>query len=172
MALKTKWFLYRIMLEDNSVVFEKVPAENEQLAKARIWRIYPHAQFVTLRQVTETEALNFNFRTQTTGKPQPKKEDKHARRFARADGGRQHPKAQRAEPQSLPECFKILGVPANASVVEIRMAYHKLLKAYHPDKVARLGADLIMLANEKTQEINRAYEEARSIRNRQNLTSV
>ncbi len=48
--------------------------------------------------------------------------------------------------------YKILGVPRSASAKEIKSAYRKLAKQYHPD--ANPGKD----TTEQFQEINRAYE--------------
>ena len=48
--------------------------------------------------------------------------------------------------------YKILGVPRSADSREIKSAYRKLAKQYHPD--ANPGED----TTEKFQEINRAYE--------------
>ncbi len=48
--------------------------------------------------------------------------------------------------------YKILGVPRSADTREIKSAYRKLAKQYHPD--ANPGED----TTEKFQEINRAYE--------------
>ena len=52
--------------------------------------------------------------------------------------------------------YKVLGVSEGASQEEIRAAYLKLVKKYHPDKYT--DTDLKELANEKLVEINEAYE--------------
>ncbi len=52
---------------------------------------------------------------------------------------------------------KILEINTNATPDEIKAAYKKLIKEYHPDKVATLGKDLQALAKEKTSAINAAY---------------
>lgn len=59
---------------------------------------------------------------------------------------------------------KVLNVPAEASVDEIRKAYKTLMSQYHPDKVASLGDELKALAEQKSKEITRAYREAMRIR--------
>jgi DnaJ-class molecular chaperone len=51
-------------------------------------------------------------------------------------------------------------VPANATQPEIKMAYHRRMQKYHPDKVSGLGAELQSLALKKTQEITAAYRQA------------
>ncbi len=54
--------------------------------------------------------------------------------------------------------YEVLEVEANSSSEEIKAAYRKLMKEYHPDKVATLGKDLQTLAERKTKEISEAYE--------------
>lgn len=58
--------------------------------------------------------------------------------------------------------YKILGVDPNASDDDIKQAYRKLARKYHPDKYA--DSDLKDLADEKMKEINAAYEEIQKIR--------
>ena len=52
--------------------------------------------------------------------------------------------------------YEVLGVPKNATQDEIKAAYRKLAKQYHPDKY--VGNPLADLAAEKFKEINEAYE--------------
>lgn len=47
--------------------------------------------------------------------------------------------------------YEILGVENNASIDEIKAAYHRLALMYHPDKSEEPGTE------EKFKEINRAY---------------
>ena len=58
--------------------------------------------------------------------------------------------------------YKVLGVSPSASDDEIKEAYRKLARKYHPDKYA--DSDLKELAEEKMKEINSAYEEIQSSR--------
>ncbi|MGA2296710.1 MAG: DnaJ domain-containing protein [FCB group bacterium] len=53
---------------------------------------------------------------------------------------------------------KILSVSTEASIDEFKSAYLKMVKEYHPDKVANLGEEIRILAKRKTQEINQAYD--------------
>ncbi len=52
---------------------------------------------------------------------------------------------------------EILGLDKNATKKEIQAAYRKLVKQYHPDRVAHLGKEFQELANKKFIEIQNAY---------------
>ena len=52
--------------------------------------------------------------------------------------------------------YKVLGVSRGATDDEIKKAYRKLAKQYHPDNYA--NNPLADLASEKMKEINIAYE--------------
>lgn len=52
--------------------------------------------------------------------------------------------------------YEILGINKNATLEEVKSAYRKLSKKYHPDK--HQGNELEELATEKFQKINEAYE--------------
>ena len=55
--------------------------------------------------------------------------------------------------------FDILGVEVGASWDDIRAAYHRMARMYHPDKVAGLAPEFRELAERRMKEINAAYEE-------------
>ncbi len=52
--------------------------------------------------------------------------------------------------------YEVLGVPKNATQEEIKAAYRKLAKQYHPDRY--VGNPLADLAAEKFKEINEAFD--------------
>jgi len=54
---------------------------------------------------------------------------------------------------------QILGVSRNCSPQELKAAYRRKLKEYHPDRVADMGVEIQMLAERKTKDINWAYEQ-------------
>ncbi len=53
--------------------------------------------------------------------------------------------------------YRVLGVSPNATDADVKAAYHKLAKKYHPDNYA--DSPLADLASEKMKEINEAYDE-------------
>jgi len=55
--------------------------------------------------------------------------------------------------------YKILEITKTASAIEIKKAYRKMAKKYHPDKVRHLGDEHQKGAEEKFKRIQRAYEE-------------
>lgn len=58
------------------------------------------------------------------------------------------------------DAYQILGVPASASDNEIRKAFHKLIRKYHPDLVKARGLpeEMAHIYADKAQTINTAYE--------------
>jgi DnaJ like chaperone protein len=63
-----------------------------------------------------------------------------------------------------PTWYEILNVGADATPAEIKYSYRTLMSQYHPDKVATLGDELKTVAERKSKEINRAYEEGMHLR--------
>jgi hypothetical protein len=61
--------------------------------------------------------------------------------------------------------YEVLEIKPDSSYEEIKAAYRKLMKEYHPDKVATLGKELKALAESKTKEISEAYETAIKTKN-------
>lgn len=69
--------------------------------------------------------------------------------------------SKRQPPQTtLKDAYSLLGVQENDSMDEIKKAYRKLVREYHPDIIKAQGKDENYLkeATLKTQEINAAYE--------------
>lgn len=61
---------------------------------------------------------------------------------------------------------EILGVDNQASMVEIKKAYRKLVKEHHPDKIASKGMpeEYMKYANSKIAELNEAYEYLKKVK--------
>jgi DnaJ-class molecular chaperone len=55
---------------------------------------------------------------------------------------------------------EVLNVSPIATLEEIKAAYKDMIAMYHPDRVANLGIELRVLAEQKAKEINRAYQYA------------
>ena len=55
--------------------------------------------------------------------------------------------------------YDILDLPANADVESIKLAYRRMAKLYHPDKVATLAPEFQELAERRMKEINSAFQQ-------------
>ena len=58
------------------------------------------------------------------------------------------------------DCFDILGLSPSASVDELRAAYKRLIKQYHPDRVHGMAPAFTRLAEAQTRRLNAAYQQA------------
>lgn len=63
-------------------------------------------------------------------------------------------------PEEYRDCFEILGLAPSASVEELRTAYKRLIKQYHPDRVHGLAPAFTRLAEAQTRRLNAAYQQA------------
>jgi len=66
---------------------------------------------------------------------------------------------------SIIAAYALLGVDRATSIIDIKKAYRSLAIKYHPDKVAYLGEELKRTANDKFQQLTRAYELIKRERN-------
>ncbi len=64
----------------------------------------------------------------------------------------------RSKPNSLDNYYAILGLDPEASKDEIKKAFRKLSKEYHPDRVHHLGENYRKIAEEKFIKIKEAYD--------------
>ena len=72
---------------------------------------------------------------------------------------RRPPPRRVARPDRRQRALATLGLEDSASVQEIRRAYKRLAKKYHPDRVAHLGPELVKLTEEKFKEVKQAYDD-------------
>ena len=56
--------------------------------------------------------------------------------------------------------YQVLEVSSVANIEDIRQAYKRKIRQYHPDKVAGLGPEFTTIAEAKAKEINEAYQKA------------
>jgi DnaJ like chaperone protein len=54
--------------------------------------------------------------------------------------------------------YAILGIEKTATETEIKKAYRKMVKKYHPDKLRGLGKEHLKGAEEKFRQVQVAYE--------------
>jgi len=60
--------------------------------------------------------------------------------------------------ETLKDPYTILEVGKNATPVEIKKAYRRLVNKYHPDKVVHLGEEFQKLAEKRFKEVQEAYQ--------------
>jgi len=59
---------------------------------------------------------------------------------------------------STDDALKLLGLARDASPQDVRKAYTRVIQQYHPDKVQHLGVEFQRIAEQKTKELNEAYQ--------------
>jgi DnaJ like chaperone protein len=62
-------------------------------------------------------------------------------------------------PSSEAEAYQTLGLRLGSSQEEVKDAYRRLVKQFHPDVVAHLGEDFKQLADQKMKAIMQAYQQ-------------
>lgn len=65
---------------------------------------------------------------------------------------------------STDNAYKILEITKEATVDEIKTAYRKMAKKYHPDKVTHLGEEHQKGAEEKFKQVQQAYDQIQNER--------
>lgn len=75
-------------------------------------------------------------------------------------GGGHHPPSQNPGSLSVRSAYKALGVDPSDDKATIKRAYRRLMSQHHPDKLVAKGLpeEMIKLATDKTQTIQKAYE--------------
>ena len=76
-----------------------------------------------------------------------------------SEGAQDRSKRFAAGPAADP--YAVLGVPEGASQDDIRAAYRQLAAQYHPDKLAHLGEEFQILAEQRFKAIQSAYDALR-----------
>jgi DnaJ like chaperone protein len=60
--------------------------------------------------------------------------------------------------------YRILGIEKTATNDELKKAYRKMVKKYHPDKLQHLGEEHVKGAEEKFKQVQKAYEQIQNER--------
>ena len=60
--------------------------------------------------------------------------------------------------QSVESAYKVLEITPDATDDEVKRAYKRMAMKYHPDRVATLGEDVRLKAEEKFKAVAEAYE--------------
>jgi DnaJ like chaperone protein len=76
--------------------------------------------------------------------------------FNRYKGGQARGQARSVSQED--QAYQTLGVAKGASGQEVKAAYRKLSKEFHPDMVSHLGEEFRAVAEEKMKDINMAYQ--------------
>ena len=96
--------------------------------------------------------IALSMRSQSTRVPPREKQKKNQ---SHTDAG-----AERSVNQQKSKTpYDILDLPPDADAESIRIAYRRMAKLYHPDKVASLAPEFRELAELKMKQINAAYQE-------------
>jgi DnaJ like chaperone protein len=72
--------------------------------------------------------------------------------------GEPPPRDPPPQPDRRRPWYDVLKVPPTAGAEEIKASYRRLIAQYHPDKVATLAPEFRALAEEKSKELNAAYD--------------
>lgn len=83
----------------------------------------------------------------------PKESQKKNQKSSRSDASSSSDNKKARTP------YEILDLPPNADTDNIKLAYRRMAKVYHPDKVASLAPEFRELAELRMKEINAAYNE-------------
>ncbi len=85
-------------------------------------------------------------------------------RMARPGGGAN--RRMPAQRQTLDEAYKVLGISAQSSDADAKLAYRRLMNQHHPDKLRARGMpeSMIPVAEARTREIRAAWDIVRASR--------
>ena len=75
--------------------------------------------------------------------------------------GRFRAKPERAPPPAAPgpdDPYAVLGIAASTSDEELEQAYRRRMSEYHPDRVANAAPEIRDIADQRSREINQAYD--------------
>jgi DnaJ-domain-containing protein 1 len=76
----------------------------------------------------------------------------------------EEPPPPKPKPKRTRFWWEVLEVSEHADQATIKKAYRTLIQKYHPDRVSHLGEEFQVIAEEKTKELNGAFDTAKKKR--------
>jgi len=127
-----------------------------------LWLLYGYIwiPIVFLAEKSSYQALHFsdsNAHTDETRQDDSSEYQQQSNTHSDSRTDKEHSSYTRQD-ESLKKCYQILGIEQGASPSDVKNAYKRKISEYHPDKVSKLGDEIRQLAEEKSKEINTAYQ--------------
>jgi hypothetical protein len=98
-------------------------------------------------------------RQEKESREQQQREHQRREQEAREEDGRREQQARtKQQPQKW---WEVLGVSPTANMDAARRAYRSKMQLYHPDRLNGLAPELVRLAEDKTKELNQAFDQAK-----------
>ncbi|PHQ81685.1 MAG: co-chaperone DjlA [Coxiella sp. (in: Bacteria)] len=124
-------------------------------------KISPHKR-ATLQSICEQLGIRgFNFHQY---EQQSRAEQNYQRYYH--GGGQQSHQSQYSSRHQIDDAYKILEVEKSANKEEVKKAYRRQMSKHHPDKLSAKGLppEMIKLANQKTDQIKKAYDAIKAMK--------
>lgn len=147
-------------------ILEVVALRGARVSFAELEKIVPDAnRFHVFQQLRDIDGVVFLLR-EPAGVSVIEELRRELQRLARGKI-KPEPRFEKAPPPPPPveeplseveKSFRALGLRSGASATEIKSAYRKKIKECHPDKFTRFGTDWQKLAEERSKQLNAAYE--------------
>ena len=99
---------------------------------------------------------------ESSGQQRQREQRRQREQSRRRQGSRRRGQAD----SSLVDAYRTLGVSPSATDAEVKTAYRRLMRRYHPDKFAskELPEEMMRVAHERTQKIQAAWEAIKTAR--------
>ena len=146
---------------DNSTLPQK-----KDVGLKGLWFVPLILGFLLIDQWKKKHAANQAQREKTAEEEQGKAQ-KEAQSEQRARQERERREQQRRKQAAHDnkdrsrQWWEVLEVSRSATMEEVKRAYHSKLRMYHPDRVNGLGSEFIRMAEDRTRELNLAFDQAK-----------